>query len=82
MFAESFLARYSDECLNEEIFTSLAEAHVGIWAWRVDYNTAGPHSAHRGLNPVEARRRAAADRLVSMGNLRRSAASSGGDVNV
>ena len=65
-FAESFLARFRDECLNEEVFASLAEARVVIERWRVDDNTARPHSAHRGLTPAEARRRAAADRLRSM----------------
>jgi len=65
-FAESFLARFRDECLNEEVFASLAEARVVIERWRVDYNTARPHSAHRGLTPAEAWRRAAADRLRSM----------------
>jgi putative transposase len=65
-FAESFLAPFRDECLNEEVFTSLAEVRVVIEAWRVDYNPARPHSAHGGLTPAEARRRAAADRLRSM----------------
>jgi putative transposase len=66
-FAESFLARFRDECLNEEVFASLAEARVVIEAWRVDSNTARPHSAHGGLTPAEALRRAAADRLRSRG---------------
>lgn len=62
-FVESFNARFRDECLNEEVFGSLAEARAVIERWRRDYNTARPHSAHGGLTPSEARDRAAADRL-------------------
>ena len=62
-FVESFNARFRDECLNAEVFSSLAEARAVIERWRVDFNTARPHSAHGGLTPAEARERAAADRL-------------------
>ncbi|MBM9594038.1 transposase [Rhodobacteraceae bacterium MCCB 386] len=34
-------------------------------AWRRDFNTIRPHSAHDGLTPAAARNRAAADRLRS-----------------
>jgi putative transposase len=64
-FVESFNARYRDECLNEEVFGSMAEARAVIEKWRRDFNTARPHSAHGGLTPAEARNRAAADRLRS-----------------
>lgn len=62
-FVESFNARFRDECLNEEVFASLAEARAVIKRWRHDYNTARPHSAHGGLTPAEALKRAAADQL-------------------
>jgi putative transposase len=62
-FVEAFNARFRDECLNEEIFASLAEARAIIERWRRDYNTTRPHSAHGGLTPAEARDRAAAERL-------------------
>lgn len=62
-FVESFNARFRDECLNEEVFTSLAEARAVIESWRHDYNTARPHSAHGGITPAEALKRAAADQL-------------------
>lgn len=65
-FIEAFNARFRDECLNEEVFGSLAEARAVIERWRRDYNTIRPHSAHGGLTPAEAHRRAAADRLRSM----------------
>jgi putative transposase len=62
-FVEAFNARFRDECINEEVFASPAEARALIERWRRDYNTARPHSAHGGLTPAEARDRAAADRL-------------------
>jgi putative transposase len=40
-----------DECPNEELFRSVAEARAAIESWRHDDNTAGPHSAHGGLTP-------------------------------
>jgi putative transposase len=62
-FVEAFNARFRDECLNEEVFASLAEARAIIESWRRDYNTIRPHSSHGGLTPAEVRNRAAADRL-------------------
>lgn len=43
-FIESFNARLRDECLNETIFTSLAQARSVLAAWRQDYNHHRPHS--------------------------------------
>jgi putative transposase len=42
-----------DECLNEHIFLSLAEARGTIEAWRDDYNHRRPHSSLGALTPVE-----------------------------
>jgi putative transposase len=42
-FAESFNARFRDECLNQHWFASLEEARQTIEAWRVEYNTERPH---------------------------------------
>lgn len=52
-FIESFNGRLRDECLNEHLFANLAEARRIIEAWRVDYNTARPHSSLGGLTPAE-----------------------------
>jgi putative transposase len=41
-FMESFNGRLRDECLNEHVFSSLAEARRMIEAWRVDYNSVRP----------------------------------------
>lgn len=44
-FAESFLGRLRDECLNEMLFTSLAHAREALSLWKDDYNTVRPHKA-------------------------------------
>ena len=51
-FIEAFNARLRDECLNETIFTSLAQVRAELNAWRDDYNRLRPHSALRNLPPA------------------------------
>jgi putative transposase len=62
-FVESFNGKLRDECLNEEVFATLAEARAVIEHWRLDYNHIRPHSAHGGLTPEAARLNLAAGRL-------------------
>lgn len=38
----SYHDKLRDECLNRELFGSLAEAHVILETWRVEYNERGP----------------------------------------
>jgi putative transposase len=52
-FAQSFIGRLRDECLNEHLFGSLKEARRIIEAWRIDYNTNRPHTSLSGLTPIE-----------------------------
>ena len=52
-FVESFNGRLRDECLNETLFTSMAQARAVLAAWRQDYNTVRPHSKLGGLTPAE-----------------------------
>lgn len=52
-FMESFNGKLRDECLNEHVFASLAEARRIIEAWRIDYNTVRPHSSLDYLTPEE-----------------------------
>ena len=52
-YAESFIGRLRDECLNENWFLSLRDAREIIESWRIDYNDGRPHSALRGLSPSE-----------------------------
>ena len=73
-FVESFNGRFRDECLNEEVFTSLAEARSVIERWRQDYNQVRPHSAHGGLTPEAVLIRSAGDRLCNPDQRRRSPA--------
>lgn len=44
-FVESFNGKLRDECLNENVFESLAEARRILEEWRHDYNSKRPHSA-------------------------------------
>jgi putative transposase len=52
-FIESFNGRLRDECLNEHLFSNLAQAREIIEAWRIDYNTKRPHTSLGGLTPTE-----------------------------
>jgi putative transposase len=52
-FVESFNGRLRDECLNETLFTSMAQARALLAAWRQDYNTVRPHSKLGGRTPAE-----------------------------
>jgi putative transposase len=52
-FMESFNGKLRDECLNEHVFCSLAQARRIIEAWRIDYNTLRPHSSLGYLTPEE-----------------------------
>ena len=54
-FAESFIGRLRDECLNETLFTSLRQARAVLAAWQRDYNEVRPHSAHGGQTPASIR---------------------------
>jgi len=56
-FAESFIGKFRDECLNEHWFSSLADAREKLEAWRVDYNTQRPHSSLDDATPSEFARR-------------------------
>ena len=51
-FAESFNGRLRDECLNESVFTTLAEVRRIVEAWRIDYNTVRPHGRLGRLPPA------------------------------
>src|SRR5262249_57145382 len=54
-FAESFIGRLRDECLNETLFTSLRQARAMLAAWQGGYNHVRPHSAHGGEPPASVR---------------------------
>ena len=58
-FVESFNGRLRDECLNETLFTSVAQARSVLADWKDDYNTIRPHSGLGGITPWEAAAKAA-----------------------
>jgi putative transposase len=45
--------RPRDECLNETLFTSMAQARAVLATWRKDYNIVRPHSKLGGRTPAE-----------------------------
>jgi len=51
--AECFFGRLRDECLNETLFTSLAQARSVLASWQRDYNHVRPHSGLGGATPAE-----------------------------
>ena len=52
-FIESFNGRLRQECLNQNWFTSLADARQIIETWREDYNEERPHSSLAHRTPSE-----------------------------
>jgi putative transposase len=52
-YAESFLGRFRDECLNTNWFMNLKHARDTIEDWRTDYNEVRPHSSLKGSTPKE-----------------------------
>jgi putative transposase len=52
-YAESFIGRLRDECLNENWFMNLKHARGIIEEWRKDYNEVRPHSSLKGRAPME-----------------------------
>jgi putative transposase len=47
-FAESFIGKLRDECLNETLFSSIRHARAVLSNWKQDYNQVRPHSALGG----------------------------------
>jgi len=56
-YIESFNGKLRDECLNQEIFNSVAQAGIVLENWREEYNNYRPHSALGGLSPLAYMRR-------------------------
>ena len=64
-FIESFNGKLRDECLNETLFSSLAEARETLEAWQEDYNYQRPHSALGNLTPMEFAAKMNMDKLAA-----------------
>jgi transposase InsO family protein len=52
-YIESFHGKFRAECLNQNWFLSLNDARRIIQEWRIDYNTARPHSSLGYQTPIE-----------------------------
>jgi putative transposase len=52
-YGESFNGTFRGDCLNMEVFHSLAEAQVLIELWRAEYNQERPHMSLGYLTPAE-----------------------------
>jgi putative transposase len=68
-FAESFIGRLRDECLNEHLFANYRHARDLIEDWRIDYNHNRPHSSLDGLTPAEFAIRSTKDQTMNKANL-------------
>ncbi len=68
-FVESFNGRLRDECLNEHLFSSYAQARQIINRWKNDYNTQRPHTSLKGLTPIEFATRSQRDQNPNRANL-------------
>lgn len=64
-FIESFNGKLRDECLNETLFTTLAEAKETLKYWKDDYNQERPHSALGNLTPLEFAEKINMDKLAA-----------------
>ena len=50
-YIESFNGRLRDECLNMEVFFTIADVREKLERWREDYNQVRPHSALKDQSP-------------------------------
>ncbi len=64
-FVESFNGSFRDECLNETLFTTLAQARSQITGWKEDYNTNRPHSSPGNITPDEFARKIALEKRAA-----------------
>ena len=67
-FAESFIGRRRDECLNEPLFCGLGDARRLIEAWRIDYTFRRPHTSLGGLTPGEFATQSRSDHTMNRTN--------------
>ncbi len=64
-FIESFNGKLRDECLNETLFSSLADAKDALEAWQEDYNGQRPHSSLGNMTPIEFADKMSMDKLAA-----------------
>ncbi|PHS04324.1 MAG: hypothetical protein COA78_16825 [Blastopirellula sp.] len=64
-FIESFNGKLRDECLNENLFSSLADAKDVLKDWEEDYNHHRPHASLGNLTPQEFAQKMRVDKLAA-----------------
>ena len=64
-FIESFNGKLRDECLNETLFSSLAEAKETLKERKDDYNQQRPHSSLGNMTPQEFAEKKTLDKLAA-----------------
>jgi putative transposase len=64
-FIESFNGKLRDECLNETLFSSLAEAWETLASWQQDYTWHRPHSALGNLTPMAFAQKVMIDKMAA-----------------
>jgi putative transposase len=64
-FIESFNGKLRDECLNENLFSSLSDAREVLEIWQHDYNHQRQHSALGNLTPIEFAEKKEVDKLAA-----------------
>jgi putative transposase len=64
-FVESFNGKLRDECLNENLFSSLSDAQGVLEIWQHDYNHHRPHSALGNRTPMEFAEKKTLDKLAA-----------------
>ncbi len=62
-FVESFNGSLRDECLNENLFSNLAEAKTIIENWKKDCNTTRPHTSLGRIGPTDYARQLITNRI-------------------
>ena len=81
-YAESFIGKFRDECLNEEIFRSTAEARVVIGSWGWEYNQVRPHSSLGYQTPAERALSSVCDSMPVVSSVTQSVARGGHRLNL
>jgi putative transposase len=64
-FIENFKDKLRDECLNEVLFGTLADARHALEEWKEDYNWCRPHSELGNLTPMEFLQRTTKDKMAA-----------------
>jgi hypothetical protein len=71
-FVESSNGSFRDECLNETLFSLLAQARAAITEWEENYNKNRPHSSLGNITPSEFAMKMAMEKWATRGQIENS----------